>query len=103
MNTSTAQDSWELKDYVRVLRRRWLIVVGLTILGGLIGGIALKLAPKKYTSTASVYVQGLPTDALVQGGGAASVDMDSEAQLVQAPAEHNSPPRDCDPQRPQRS
>lgn len=86
MNTPTRPDSWELADYGRVLRRRWRVVVALTCLGLLIAAAIVAIAPKTYKASASVYVNGLPTDSQPSKGGATSVDMDNEAQIAQSPA-----------------
>src|SRR5205823_8099019 len=86
MTTSTKPDSWELADYGRVLRRRWRVVVALTFLGLLIAAAIVEVTPKTYTATASVYVNGLPTDSQPTKGGATSVDMDNEAQIARSPA-----------------
>jgi capsular polysaccharide biosynthesis protein len=86
MNTPTRPDSWELADYRRVLRRRWRVVVALTCLGLLIAAAIVVVAPKRYKASASVYVNGLPTDSQPTKGGATSVDMDNEAQIAQSGA-----------------
>lgn len=86
MNTSTRPDSWELGDYGRALRRRWRVVVALTLLGLLIAAAIVEVAPKTYTATASVYVNALPTDSQTAKGGATAVDMDNEAQIAQSGA-----------------
>lgn len=86
MNTPPTRDSWELADYGRVLRRRWWVVAVLACIGLAIGAAAYKVAPKSYTATASVYVNSLPTDTHTVPG---SVDMDTEAQLVQSNAVAN--------------
>jgi capsular polysaccharide biosynthesis protein len=86
MNVSSRRDFYEPGDYLRALRRRWWIVLGLVILGGLAAGAYLKLAPKVYQATASVYVQATGVTAnQVQGGRTSgAVNMDSEAQVVQS-------------------
>jgi capsular polysaccharide biosynthesis protein len=86
MTTSTTSDSWELADYVRVLRRRWRVALALTLIGLLIAGGVIALAPKTYTATASVSVAGLPTDARPAKGSGTGVDMDNEAHLAQSHA-----------------
>jgi capsular polysaccharide biosynthesis protein len=86
MNTPTRPDSWELQDYGRVLRRRWRVVVALTCLGLLIAAAIIEVAPKTYKASASVFVNGLPTDSAPTKGGPTSVDMDNEAQIVKSHA-----------------
>lgn len=45
-----------LQDYLRVLRRGWWVVVGLTVLGGLAAALFTVSQTPTYTSTATVYV-----------------------------------------------
>jgi capsular polysaccharide biosynthesis protein len=86
MNASQRPDSLEPGEFLQVLRRRWWIVVGLVIVCGLGAVGYLKVAHKEYTATASVYVIATAADASQVSGGrtTGSVDMDSEAQLVQS-------------------
>src|SRR5436305_4238583 len=86
MTTSTTSDSWELADYGRALRRRWRVLLALTLIGVLIAGGVLVLAPKTYTATSSVAVAGLPTDTRPAKGAGTGVDMDNEARLAQSAA-----------------
>jgi capsular polysaccharide biosynthesis protein len=86
MTTSTMPDAWELADYGRVLRRRWPAVLALTVVGLLIAGAVIALAPKTYTATAQVSVSGLPTDTRPAKGSGTGVDMDNEARLAQSAA-----------------
>jgi capsular exopolysaccharide synthesis family protein len=58
----------ELRDYVRLLRRRWRLVA-LSVLLGLAAATAVTLAaPKEYTATAQLFVSA--SDASAAGGGA---------------------------------
>ena len=85
MTISGSSDSFELGDYLGMLRRRWRIVVALTCLGVLLAGGYYKHAHKVYTATASVYVSATAANSnqtLGRTGG--SVNMDNEAQLVQS-------------------
>ncbi|HEY3734179.1 MAG TPA: Wzz/FepE/Etk N-terminal domain-containing protein [Streptosporangiaceae bacterium] len=82
-------DSFQVADYVGVLRRRWLIVVSLTIIG-LIGAFGYTAVAKK-TYDATVKVSVTPTGAdnganVVQGSrtNGATVNLDTEAQVVQS-------------------
>jgi succinoglycan biosynthesis transport protein ExoP len=84
MTTPTSPDSWELADYGRALRRRWRVVLALPVIGLLIAGGVIALAPKTYTATASVSVAGLPTDSRPAKGSGVGVDMDNEARLAQS-------------------
>jgi capsular polysaccharide biosynthesis protein/Mrp family chromosome partitioning ATPase len=87
MNSSTKRDSFELADYLGVLRRRWWIVAALTLVGLLAAELAVKLIPKSYTATASVYVNQLSTDSgrPLHGAGG-PVNLDNEAQIVRSQA-----------------
>jgi uncharacterized protein involved in exopolysaccharide biosynthesis/Mrp family chromosome partitioning ATPase len=84
MNASQLPDSLAPGEFLHVLRRRWLVVVGLTIVGVLGAAAYLKVAPATYTSSASVYVTATGADASQVAGGrtGGAVDLDSEAQLV---------------------
>jgi len=88
MNPAQRPDSFETADYVGVLRRRWWIVLALTIVGVVAAFGYLLVAPKAYTATASVAV--VPTAAdqsnVVAGSrtNGATVNLDTEAQVVQS-------------------
>ncbi|MDO5367531.1 polysaccharide biosynthesis tyrosine autokinase [Kocuria sp.] len=59
-----------LRDYFDVLRKRWLVVAGLMLVGLLVGGVIALVIPPKYQATAQLYV-AIPTS-------------DSAAELNQA-------------------
>ena len=88
MNPVQRPDSFEAADYIGVLRRRWWIVLGCTIVGLAVAFGYLTIAPKTYTATASVNV--VPTAAdqsnVVAGSrtNGATVNLDTEAQVVQS-------------------
>jgi capsular polysaccharide biosynthesis protein len=84
MTTIQRPDSLEPGEFLDVLRRRWWIALGLVIVFGLGAVGYLKVAHKQYTSTASVYVSANGANASSGGRTGGSVDMDSEAQLVQS-------------------
>lgn len=88
MNVSQPPETIEPRDYVRALRRRWWMVVGLLVLGGLASAAYVKVAPRVYLASASVYVTATgSTNGQVQGGQAGGpVNMDSEAQVAQSTA-----------------
>src|SRR6185312_14347822 len=46
-----------MADYVAILKRRWLLISLLTILGGVLGVVVAKVLPKRYTSQTLVLVQ----------------------------------------------
>jgi Mrp family chromosome partitioning ATPase len=86
MTYSQQADSMEPAEFLPVLRRRWWIIIGMLIVGGAAAVGYLKVAHKEYTATASVYVTATGADTSQVSGGRTSgtVDMDSEAQLVQS-------------------
>jgi Mrp family chromosome partitioning ATPase len=86
MNVSQRPQSFESADYLRTLRRRWWIVLGLFILGGIGAAAYVKVAPKVYTSSASVYLTATGASTSQAPGGRASqqVNTVSEAQVVQS-------------------
>lgn len=78
-------ESLELSDYLSVLRRRWLIVLLLTVVGVVIAGAYVKTATKMYTATSLVQVSPLSNNATAAvGRTSGSVNMDNEAQIVQS-------------------
>ncbi len=86
MNGSPSPDSFELADYLGVLRRRWWLIAGLLCVG-LLGAAAYYVtAPRTYTATASVYVTatGAGSNQVQNGRTSGTVNMDNEAQLVQS-------------------
>src|SRR5580698_2474249 len=45
-----------VQDYVSILRRRWLLISCLTVLGGAVGFGAIHFVPKRFTSQTIVLV-----------------------------------------------
>jgi capsular polysaccharide biosynthesis protein len=86
MRASERVEPAELTDYVGVLRRRWLIIVGLTLVGIAASVGYVRVAPKSYTATAGVEVNPTAVNNTQQQAGAAKADvnMDNEAQLAQS-------------------
>lgn len=86
MNGSPGPDSFELADYLGVLRRRWWLIVGLLAVGLLAAAAYYETAPRTYTATASVYVTatGAGSNQVQNGRTNGTVNMDNEAQLVQS-------------------
>ena len=78
-------DSFEVGDYVGVLRRRWPVIVALTIIG-LIGAFGYtQVAHKTYDATAKVNVTptGFDNASVAQGSRTSGpVNLDTEAQVV---------------------
>src|SRR5712691_5145456 len=64
MTASPRPDSFEVIDYLRVLRRRGWIAFALACLGVLAAAAYLTVAPKSYTASASVAVQSNTVAAL---------------------------------------
>ena len=52
----------DVSDWMKTFARYWWIVVGLTILGAVAGGVLTLASPKQYTASSSVYI-GQTTDA----------------------------------------
>src|SRR5215471_15687124 len=90
MNPVQRPDSFEAADYMGVLRRRWWIVLALTIVGLVAAFAYVTVAPKAYTATASVNV--VPTAADQSNAVAdsrtngATVNLDTQAQIVTSTA-----------------
>jgi len=88
MSSSQQPSAFESADYAGVLRRRWPIVLVVTVIC-LLGAVAYVLiAPKSYTASATVFVS--PTGADLSSAGQASsgksssslVNLQTEAALV---------------------
>ena len=88
MAISPRSDSFEVSDYVGILRRRWWIVFGMVCLGTLAAAAYVAVTPKSYTATSSVQV--VPNAANVNNVAGSrtatgpTVNMDNEAQVVQS-------------------
>ena len=89
MSNAGGPDQFEPVDYLGVLRRRWWVWIGVTILC-VLGALAyLKVAPKTYTASASVYVTptaaGQGNNQLANGRtSGATVNLDTEAVVVKS-------------------
>jgi capsular polysaccharide biosynthesis protein len=89
MSNSGGPDQFEPVDYLGVLRRRWWVWIGVTILC-VLGALAyLKLTPKTYSASASVYVTptaaGQGNNQLANGRtSGAAVNLDTEAVVVKS-------------------
>lgn len=88
MSVSQRPDSFELADYLGVLRRRWPVLLIVALLGAAASVGYLYVAPKVYTASAEVAVTPTGAGATQQSTGgskaASPVNMDNEAQLVQS-------------------
>ncbi len=87
MATPSHPDAFELADYLRVLRRRWWIVLVCACLGILAAAAFVVKTSKTYTSTAAVFVNANAASATQLLGSRTSglaVNMDNEAQVVQS-------------------
>jgi capsular polysaccharide biosynthesis protein len=79
-----------MADYVGVLRRRWLVILGLTIVG-VVGAFGyVTVAPKAYNAGAEVNVVPTAADQSNSVSGSrtanATVNLDTEAQVVTSTA-----------------
>jgi capsular polysaccharide biosynthesis protein/Mrp family chromosome partitioning ATPase len=85
MAATPRPDSFELADYLGVLRRRWWIVLLLVLVGAVAGAGYAKLAPKAYTAGVLIQVNQLPNNTnSVAGRTSGSVNMDNQSQIVQS-------------------
>lgn len=81
-DTDTNRDSVSIRDYMQVLRRRWLVVVICTLIGLLVGAAFAKSSHKTYTSTATVEVRAVGNGLLTSSVGLAN--MATEQQVVKS-------------------
>src|SRR3954449_6639903 len=75
----------ELRDYLRMLRRGWPVVVLITGLFVALAALYLALAPKVYESTSVLLVSAGNTEDtgdLAQGGGFAGAAVNSYARII---------------------
>lgn len=80
--------TYDLSDYLGVLRRNWWLALGASLLGlGVAAGITLTQT-KLYTSSVSVLVQptGVQDTNVVGGRTKGDINLDTEAQLVRSTA-----------------
>jgi capsular polysaccharide biosynthesis protein/Mrp family chromosome partitioning ATPase len=87
MASAPSPDSFELGDYLGVVRRRWWVVLVAASLTTLAAAAYVALAPKTYTATATVYVTANAANANQLQGGRTSgvvINMDNEAQIAQS-------------------
>jgi capsular polysaccharide biosynthesis protein len=81
----TQPTSIDMMEYTGMLRRRWWIVVALTIFGTVGGFAYYQISPKIYNATAAVNVLRTganQSDQVVGARAGGAVDLNSEAQLV---------------------
>lgn len=74
----------ELRDYVKVARRRWRIVLGLTLVAVVFAGVGTSLQTREYASSARLFISTSDTDqaALFQGGQFSAERVKSYADLI---------------------
>jgi uncharacterized protein involved in exopolysaccharide biosynthesis/Mrp family chromosome partitioning ATPase len=85
MSSVSRPDSLEAADYTGILRRRWPIVLGVTLIC-LLGAVGyIFVAPKAYSSSATVYVSPTGADNTNSTSGSknsGSVNLFTESQIV---------------------
>lgn len=86
MTVQASTDSFEIGDYIGLLRRRLWIVLAFTCVGLLLAAAYTLVHHKSYTATASVSVNSNAANAtqLVGGRTSGAINMDNEAQIVQS-------------------
>ena len=88
MSQAQERDDLQLSDYTGTLRRRWWLIL-LCAAVGLVGAVGYyKTAHKEYIATATVYVTGSSgtTNEVANGRTSGTVNLDTEAQVVQSAA-----------------
>jgi capsular polysaccharide biosynthesis protein/MinD-like ATPase involved in chromosome partitioning or flagellar assembly len=88
MSYTSRPEDLQLIDYAGVLRRRWWLILVITVAGTLAGAGYLQAAHKVYTATASVYVTATSgtTNQVANGRTTGAVNLDTQAQVVQSSA-----------------
>ena len=78
----------ELQDYLRVVRKRWRVIVTAVLLAVMVASVATLLAPKVYESRTQFFVSTTGSDdsgALLQGSTFTQQRVKSYAQLLTTP------------------
>ncbi|MGR6967534.1 Wzz/FepE/Etk N-terminal domain-containing protein [Geodermatophilus sp. URMC 61] len=81
MPSENAAGAMHLSDYAVMLRRQWAVVAALTVLGALLAGGYLLVAPRSYTSHTNVLVTAT-TPGADTSSRQSGINLDTEAQLV---------------------
>jgi capsular polysaccharide biosynthesis protein len=89
MSVRSEPDSFEFADYFGVLRHRWWLIVILACVGVVAAGAYLAVAAKAYKATVTVSVTPTGTSpgqtgAVTGGRTSGTVNLDTEAQIVQS-------------------
>jgi uncharacterized protein involved in exopolysaccharide biosynthesis/Mrp family chromosome partitioning ATPase len=79
-------EDMQLVDYTKVLRRRWWLILFVTVIGLVAGVGYYKISHKVYAATAAVYVTATSQTAnqVASSRTSGSVNLDTEAQVVQS-------------------
>ncbi|WP_248705005.1 polysaccharide biosynthesis tyrosine autokinase [Curtobacterium sp. MWU13-2055] len=77
----------ELRDYIRIVRKGWILIVAVTLVGVAIGALASLLATPKYEASTQLFVSVQSSDStttndLVQGSSAAQQKVKSYVDVV---------------------
>ena len=78
----------DLQDYLRVVRKRWRIIVGVTCLTVLAAAALTILTPRTYQSTAQLFISTANSETtaeLAQGSTFTQKQMKTYAQVVTSP------------------
>jgi len=79
----------DLRDYARVLRKRWLSILVISVLGVGIAGLITYLSPKQYTAEAQTFVAisnaGQSSADILSGATFAQQRVKSYTQIVDSP------------------
>lgn len=86
MDLTARGDSTELAEYAAILRRRWWIIVTGTFFGLLLGGLAMIVLPKTYSSYAVVQVMPTGTNEgqTSTRGTPSAINLVTESQRVRS-------------------
>lgn len=79
----------DIRDYIRILRKNWILVVGLALVGVAIASLYSILAPVRYAASAKVFVSTSTSDSaseLVQGNSFALSRVNTYISLVDTPS-----------------
>ncbi|WP_409483684.1 polysaccharide biosynthesis tyrosine autokinase [Arsenicicoccus dermatophilus] len=78
----------DLQDYLRVLRKRWRVVLALTLLSTLVAGAVVALTPRSYESRTELFVSTANTGTsadLMQGSTFTQQQMKTYAEVITSP------------------
>ena len=83
---SELETGFRIGDVIAMIKRRWTIVVGASVLGLIAGYLVFASAPTTFSATARVQVMPVTLDQFATDARTAEVDIQTEKDLVKSDA-----------------